>query len=149
MSLEKLRSEKNHIHTMLEGVDISHKKQKRRNSTGTLFVDTTLSAQDNDATIKCVCAVIRSHIIQSNTNKQSTLIPIEYEIFRDNNISLHFISPIPTLTTIETYFSGIFKKSQLENECIIIALIYCERLMAITRDKGVPLRVNQDNWKSM
>lgn len=40
----------------------------------------------------------------------------------------------------------IFVKSQLENECIIIALIYCERLVRETRGR---LSIRYDNWKSI
>ena len=35
-------------------------------STGTLYVDTTMSRPDKDATIQCVCAVIRAHIVNAS-----------------------------------------------------------------------------------
>lgn len=54
---------------------------KRRNSTGTIYVDTTMSAQDNRATIRCVCAVIRAHMIEAETEK---IIPKrQFDTFKD------------------------------------------------------------------
>ncbi len=42
---------------------------KRRNSTGTIYIDTTMAVQDNQATIRCVCAVIRAHMIEAETER--------------------------------------------------------------------------------
>ncbi len=53
---------------------------------------------------------------------------------------------IPSLTTIRDFFMLIFSKSQLESECIIMALIYCERLVKKTRGR---LCIRYDNWRSM
>jgi hypothetical protein len=36
---------------------------RRRNSTGTIFLSHTMSNQDNNATIECVCVVIRAHML--------------------------------------------------------------------------------------
>jgi hypothetical protein len=38
---------------------------KRRNSTGTIYIDSTMGQQDNESTIKCVCAVIRAHLLEA------------------------------------------------------------------------------------
>lgn len=54
---------------------------KRRNSTGTIYVDTTMSAQDNQATIRCVCAVIRAHMVEAETER---IVPRhQYDTFKD------------------------------------------------------------------
>lgn len=54
---------------------------KRRNSTGTIYVDTTMSVQDNQATIRCVCAVIRAHMVEAETEK---IVPRhQYDTFKD------------------------------------------------------------------
>jgi hypothetical protein len=45
------------------------KSMKRRNSTGTIYVDSTMSKQDNKATIKCVCAVIRAHMVEAESER--------------------------------------------------------------------------------
>lgn len=53
---------------------------------------------------------------------------------------------MPALTEVFDFFHLIFSKSQLENECIIIALIYCERLVKETKGR---LCIRYDNWRSM
>ena len=53
---------------------------------------------------------------------------------------------IPTVDEIEDFFNNIFVKSELEGECIIMALIYCERLVKAT---GGELDIRYDNWRSI
>jgi hypothetical protein len=40
---------------------------RRRNSTGTIFLSHTMSNQDNNATIECVCVVIRAHMLGTSS----------------------------------------------------------------------------------
>ncbi len=55
--------------------------KKRRNSTGTIYVTNTMSIQDNTATIHCVCAVIRAHMVSA---ARENIVPLpEYDIFKD------------------------------------------------------------------
>ena len=112
---------------------------KRRNSTGTIYVGTTMSSQDNEATIKCVCVVIRAHITEARKRKYPP--PPVYDIFKDNSTSM-----VPSLDDIRDFFMLIFSKSQLESECIIMALIYCERIIKETDGQ---LYIRFDNWRSM
>jgi hypothetical protein len=53
--------------------------RKRSNSTGTIFVDNTIVTQDVSVTIKVVCTVIRSHILESQRQEEedSYLLCIE------------------------------------------------------------------------
>ena len=53
---------------------------------------------------------------------------------------------IPSLQLIEDFFRKIYDKSQLESECIIMTIIYLERLIVKTKGK---LRIHNDNWKPM
>jgi hypothetical protein len=55
-------------------------------------------------------------------------------------------SKIPSIGTIRDFFLLLFSKSQLESECIIMSLIYIERLMKETRGK---LCIRPNNWKAM
>lgn len=54
---------------------------KRRNSTGTIYLTSTMSAQDNDATIHCVCVVIRAHMISAAKENQQSLP--QFDVFKD------------------------------------------------------------------
>jgi len=127
-------------------------QMKRRNSTGTIYIGTTMTAQDNEATIKCVCSVIRHHMVEAA--KLGYEPKPEFDIFRDtpemireNSIacSPSARNSTPSLNTIVDFFKLIYSKSQLECECIIISLIYIERLVKKTQGRFV-LKIN--NWRS-
>jgi len=53
---------------------------------------------------------------------------------------------LPSLKTIKDFFNQIYNKSQLESECIIMTLVYCERLIVKAKGK---LTLRHDNWKAM
>eukprot|EP01038_Epipyxis_sp_PR26KG_P011696 gene11696-15659_t len=131
---------------------------KRRNSTGRIFVGTTMSTQDNKATIECVCVVIRAHMIEAA--RESIVVLSKYDVFKDEAFKTQEakmdrkedgrardpITMVPSLATVRDFFMLIFSKSQLENDCIIMALIYCERLVKETKGH---LSIRYDNWKSI
>ncbi len=217
----------------------------RSNSMDTLFVEDTLIQLDQRRTIKCVCAVLRMHMIDSakdlarnrerdkeraedkasyrrasdggggsitsngsnSNNNPSDMLEYFIKGFRDEDILLkdngvsspicvspptsispsfgnnngysigvsppttpsrgqgsrkdysHVRSPlmgistndsiafsVPTLEKIVDFFSIVFHKTQMESECIIITLIYCERLLKSTRGR---LKIKYDNWRSV
>ena len=160
---------------------------KRRNSTGTIYVETTMSCQDNSSMIHVVCFVIRTHMLTAERENKPPVYAPEYDIFYDsyktpssssadsksttstrpfNSVPTNSrVSPapsqrsedsredrtgktsrVPSLHEIKEFFNSIYSKSQLESECIIMTLIYCERL--ITRTKG-KLVIRRNNWKAM
>ena len=53
---------------------------------------------------------------------------------------------IPKLDAIFEFFNFVFQKSQLESECIIIALIYMERLV---KDTSGGIQIRHDNYRSI
>merc|ERR1712038_621133 len=53
---------------------------------------------------------------------------------------------LPTLDEITDFYRFIFKKAQMENDCIVISLIYVERLM---RETNGGVRPNVNNWRSV
>lgn len=53
---------------------------------------------------------------------------------------------VPSLDQITTFYRDVFKRAQVEYDCIIISLIYVERLIKTTN--GV-LRPNAMNWRSI
>jgi len=148
---------KSPYYTSKEVQSTSSGLHRRRNSTGTIYVGTTMSTQDNDATISCVCVCIRSHMIDA---AKEGVIPLpHFDIFKDASATTTTATTtaaaatenptqttIPSLRVVRDFFNLVFKKSQLENECIIIALVYCERLVKVTKGK---LCIRHDNWKSI
>lgn len=137
----------------------------KRNTCGTIYVRTTMSAPDKHATIKCICGVFRAHIVSSE--KESAMYdPLndEYRIFNDRDsqrksmvdedeeLSFEDLSfseiekDVPSLDDIANFFRDVFMKAQMESDCIIMSLIYVERLIKITKGK---LRPRKSNWRSL
>ena len=125
-----------------------------------------MSQQDNKATIRCVCAVIRAHMIEAekdnivpkpqfDTFKDEYYVKLEAQQRRYSRGSQYEASPelalcaadrkVPTLSTIVNFFENTFTKSQMENECIIMSLIYIERLIKVTKGRFC---IRFDNWRS-
>lgn len=129
----------------------------RRNTCGTLYVGSTMSAPDKDATIRCVCAVYRAHILQSalDDDEEEDAPPAEqYRLFHDSDRNGKdrigsFDStptPAPSLEDITHFYRDVFGRAQMESDCIIMSLIYVERLVKVTEGA---LRPRTTNWRSI
>jgi Cyclin, N-terminal domain len=55
-------------------------------------------------------------------------------------------TPTPSLSEITAFFRHIYHKSKLNVDCIILSLIYVERLLKDTQGQ---LRPTAKNWKSL
>lgn len=146
--------------TSLVGADLQKRPELvRRNTCGTLYVGTTMSAPDKDATIKCVCGVFRAHILQSELSGV-TPESLDFPIFNDLEAQQKQCAkrrgadynrsptaqPIPSLEQISTFYRDVFQRAQMEYDCIIISLIYVERLIKTTHGA---LRPSATNWRSI
>lgn len=143
----------------------------KRNTCGTIYVGTTLSAPDKDAMIKCVCGVFRAHLLQSSAAAAAADNDSSVAAADDGNASPYLAAPpqdtkyavfkdcrpngdyrsldtqsVPTLEAITDFYRSIFLRSQMEIECIIISLIYVERLIKMSKGG---LRPQTDNWRSI
>lgn len=134
----------------------------RRNTCSTLYVGSTMSAPDKDATIKCVCAVFRAHILQSE--RESDIIDTNaaavYHVFNDLESQRKTFKSgkggavtadtsnlaSPTLEDITLFYRDVFGRAQMESDTIIMSLIYVERLIKITDGA---LRPRTTNWRSI
>lgn len=120
----------------------------RSNSTGTLYIDTTMSQQNDDATIKCVCAVILMHVLNSlpPSTQESGSIEINNTRFRifEETTEPNRIAVVPNLEDVIYFFLVIFKRSQMVKEGIIMTLIYFEKLLTST-----DLKINPSNWRAV
>ena len=122
----------------------------RRNTCGTLYVESTLSAPDKDATIKCVCGVYRAHLLQSRLENAS--VHDKYRLFNDRAHDrvqgARYTDDIedPTLDEITDFYRGIFQYAKMEADCIIMTLVYVERLVKTTDGA---LRPQARNWRSV
>lgn len=147
-------------------------KMEKRNTCGSLYITNTMSAPDKEATIKCVCGVFRTHIVRSLKDSSENKTKFEdYEVFNDDYdmkigtnrggsrstylvesemciemMKIDCAEEVPTLDDIASFYRFVFYKAQMESDCIIISLIYVERLM---RETNGGVRPNARNWRSV
>ena len=83
------------------------------------------------------------------------MVSNEYAVFNDQESeqsrygfggSVPASSPVPSLDEVTGFYRDIFFKAQMEADCIIMSLIYVERLIKRT-DGGV--RPRPSNWRSL
>ena len=122
----------------------------KRNTCGTIYLGSTLSAPDKDALIKCVCGVYRAHLLGSVRTTGASPSTGEHEIFRDRRAPGDYrrldTKSVPTLAQITDFYRSIFLRSQMEVDCIIISLVYVERLIKMTAGALSP---EPANWRSV
>lgn len=70
----------------------------------------------------------------------------KHEPHRSRNYPRSVTPSIPTLEQITTFYRDVFQRAQMEYDCIIISLIYVERLIKTTQGA---LRPRQCNWRSI
>lgn len=113
-----------------------------------------MAAPDKDATIKCVCGVFRAHVLRSDdtcddeNNKYAIFNDLESQRGKQRHTSSAATAgpPVPSLKKISQFYRDIFARAQMEPDCIVISLIYVERLIKVT---GGELRPRPGNWRSI
>lgn len=114
--------------------------RKRANTTSTIYVRMgIMSAPDLDATVQCVCTVLRAHMLEGQADSKT------YKMF-DTLPHEKPSKSVPSLESLAKFMHGIYKKAQLESECIIMSLIYVERLLKATNGE---LELRPNNWKAI
>jgi hypothetical protein len=102
--------------------------------------------------------VYRAHILQSE--KEGLPTDKEYLFFDDlpsshrsskssnsnNSTSATKKIETPSLEQITAFYRDVFRRAQMESDCIIMTLIYVERLIRRTDGK---LRPRNSNWRSL
>jgi hypothetical protein len=173
---------------------------RRRNSSGTLYIDSTITQPDELVTIRCVCAVILAHIesglldenmsgdgrlafnnragspptmmshFDSSVNllEDSKLLSAQADARRrcDDDLklfddALYFAEVAdaraeekasssnvraPSIHEVTDFFTLIHQRSMMENDTIIMALIYVERL---SRKSNGNFVITCWNWRSI
>lgn len=124
----------------------------RRNTGGTIYLKTTIYNPDIKATIKCVCGVYRTHIVQA-AEQQATRSPVSV-VTNPNDLDIQvFDDPysqgctsVPPLSTVLAFYQEFYQRSQMEQDTIIMSLIYVERLVKATNGLLCP---TPQNWRSI
>jgi hypothetical protein len=100
---------------------------------------------------------VRSHILSSEQDTRYNPENDAYKIFNDQESerggqTFEFSSKLvtklmpPRLDEVATFYRDIFFKAQMEADCIIMSLIYVERLIKKTAGR---LRPRAGNWRSL
>lgn len=123
----------------------------RRNTEGTIHIQSTMTNPDVKATIKCVCGVFRAHIRQSiedkyGAQKKKAQSSLEFDVFDDHFDSSRRSLKNPTLAEISEFYETFYQRSQMEHDTIIFSLIYAERLVKSTNGILAP---SPENWRSL
>ena len=127
----------------------------RRNTGGTIYLQNTIYNPDIKATIKCVCAVYRAHIVQA-AEQLAIRSPVsvvkgttpdasdtlDEKVWHDYD----FEPSLPTLADVLAFYEEFYGRSQMEHDTIIMSLIYVERLVKSTNGVLAP---SADNWRSI
>ena len=104
-----------------------------------------------------MCGVVRTHILSSEQYPYSPEDDEKFRVFNDleSDQAAHSIKfhnndkprvPVPSLDEVTRFYRDIFYKAQMETDCIIMSLIYVERLVKKT---GGLLRPRAENWRSL
>ncbi|CBJ30826.1 calcium-dependent protein kinase [Ectocarpus siliculosus] len=106
---------------------------KRRNSSSSVELCLFIDDLDVQAMIKVTSLVLHHHI--SEGCAMSWPIDPRFNIFNDP----------PGMEVLE-FYSYVFKTAQLEKDCVIMSLVYIERVLTETAGK---LRIFRKNWRSV
>jgi len=91
--------------------------------------------------------VYRSHILSSEQENLGVEGREDFRVFNDYpDDVLEKKAFIPSLDEIVTFYRDTFFKAQMEADCIIMSLIYVERLIKKTIGR---LRPRASNWRSL
>lgn len=116
--------------------------RRRSNSTSTIYVRMgTMNAPDQDGTIRCVATVLRAHLVEADEHPIAHLDP-RFDVFVQREPQ----DQLPSLGEIGAFIKHVFARAQMESECIIMSLIYVERLLKATSGH---LQLRGRNWRSI
>ncbi|CEG40284.1 cyclin-y-like protein [Plasmopara halstedii] len=138
---------------------------RRANSTNSIYLRMgTMNTPDQDATIQCVATVLRAHMMEalddpmpSNSRFQIfvtaqdrqrlTSITTEVDTEATTIVDLEDEEVVvPTLVDMTTFIKMVLTRAQMESECIIMSLVYVERLLKAT--SGI-LQLRGENWRRL
>lgn len=158
--------------TAPRSIDARQPLRRRSNSTSTIYVRMgTINAPDQDCMITCVATVLRAHMVEAAA--APIAIDAKFDVFigrrereqraaADNAAdSLSFgrlphtrataaattpVVIVPPLKEIGAFIKHVFSRAQMESECIIMSLVYVERLLKATSGA---LQLRGSNWRAI
>jgi hypothetical protein len=135
-----------------EGPGRSNDPDRKFNSTSSYYISSTLARPDTDEIAFCVAVVIHDHIVRGEqaSSAERDLFPYFSEEnnplyaepahgARDDKKKKH---GVPSEDSISETIRSIYECARFPQECLIIALVYMERLVAVSK---VPILVT--TWR--
>ncbi|KAE9043963.1 hypothetical protein PR003_g5803 [Phytophthora rubi] len=142
--------------------------RRRSNSTNSIYLRMgTMNAPDQDATIQCVATVLRAHMMEAledpirsdprfdvfvTARDRQRLASIADELDAEASSFVEvedddvILDVVPTLSEIGNFIKHVFSRAQMESECIIMSLVYVERLLKATSGT---LQLRGENWRRL
>jgi len=134
--------------------------QRRANSTSSIYISSTLTKPDTEEIVFCMAIVIHERIQQGEA--QPTEVKQRFLFFSEDNNPLYAVPTerdsgadsssdnsmkrarreVPTEDTIFHTIRSVFECAQIPAECLIVSLVYMERLIATA---GCPILVT--SWR--
>lgn len=88
----------------------------------------------------------RFRLFNDRESQRKAVAPLEEEMCLDELTLDEAEKELPTLEVITSFYRDVFMRAQMETDCIIMSLIYVERLIKVT--DGL-LRPRRSNWRSL
>eukprot|EP00040_Diaphanoeca_grandis_P014458 m.73374 g.73374 ORF g.73374 m.73374 type:complete len:402 (-) comp24551_c0_seq1:336-1541(-) len=128
------------------GSDTEDVPLRRSNSTGTLFVDSTVSQPNKDHTLGCVALAIHFIILDGHEQADPLLYSDQFDEMMhpltDDVVPETYATDIPEIDDIVDFMNRLFEAAALSAECGIVTLVYINRAIQYTN-----LAMHASNWK--
>lgn len=119
---------------------------RRSNSTGTLFVDSTISKPNRDDTLACVALALHLIIQDGHHQEEPLLLSDKFDEKRfpltAARVPDDYATRVPADTEIFEFMDQLFEAASLSAECGIITLVYINRCIQYTE-----LAMHASNWR--
>jgi len=137
----ELNSSDEHI-SMVKKMKSERRKRTKFSSTSTLFVSDTISQPDCEEITKCAGELLLTHIEKGCKIDDK----IYYTVFNEEVFPLtngvYDTREIPTAESVNKFLQTIVSYQKLDMECVIMSLVYVQRLLEITK-----ITIDSTNWR--
>ncbi|KAI9912953.1 hypothetical protein PsorP6_005852 [Peronosclerospora sorghi] len=95
----------------------------------------TLEMPDQEATLHCVATVLSSHLIAASSRPHVPLLVSPRASNTSSSSTLSDQAGPPSVRELSAFMKRILTLAQMDAECIIMTLVYVERLLTATRGR--------------
>mmetsp|Transcript_16300 Transcript_16300/g.18455 ORF Transcript_16300/g.18455 Transcript_16300/m.18455 type:complete len:451 (+) Transcript_16300:135-1487(+) len=124
--------------------------RSRAYTTNTFRVASTIAKPNPEKEMRCVSAVLNAHMVSFSQDCVNYLESDQAKVFNDstkaavNTLNDHGKTLIPSVETVFIFIKKVFESAEMVEECIIMSLVYLERLLMASKDN---LILHSGNWQ--